>query len=727
MKATDTSVCAKEPIHIPGAVQPHGCLIALDSQTMKLSHVSANVQEFLGLPERALLGKKLADCGFEGLAQWVNSVGSRGTTQLQTSASGHLRLQVVLHRDPAAVHVEFEPATANPVDVGCALERLAEERELSALLDAVAQEVYELTRFDRVVVYRFDEDGHGEVVSEVRHPGMESYLGLHFPESDIPSQARLLYLRNWVRAIPDAQYEPIPVVAHADRAGPLDMSLCHLRSVSPVHLTYLANMGVRASLSVSLVVGGRLWGLISCGHREAKEMPYALRRACETVGRVVSAQIEALQTLEFQQATAGMAPVLAKLKAAMHTRSPAGLQGLLDEPEALLTLVGAAGAAVVEDGKALCVGACPDAAQVAEIARGLERDDGKLLYHTRQLGNDHPEWLNIRATASGVLSFRMPPPLHAAVLWFLPELNEVVKWGGNPNKSAEVLIVDGAARVHPRRSFGLWREQVQGRSRAWTLAERHLAKDLRRTAVEVDLARQVEKAEAAVRARDDLVAVVSHDLRTPLSVVAMQAMVIQRLLAVGNLGGHPQLAASAQTIQRSADRMKSLLQDLLDVAKIDAGRFQVQPVDEPLQLVLQDTFDLMLTIAQNQGVQLTLHNPPAVRIMVDRERIAQVMMNLVGNAIKFTPEGGQVSIHSFLRASQAVIEIRDTGRGISKDHLAHIFDRYWQARHSASMGAGLGLHIAKGIVEAHGGELTVESRAGEGTCMTFTLPVAGAR
>jgi signal transduction histidine kinase len=256
----------------------------------------------------------------------------------------------------------------------------------------------------------------------------------------------------------------------------------------------------------------------------------------------------------------------------------------------------------------------------------------------------------------------------------------------------------------------------------WHSAEQHLARELRRYATELDLVKQVKLHQAAVRARDDLVAVVSHDLRTPVSVIAMQATLLQRFLGEGSIEGSKRLMTSAQTIQRAADRMTSLLRDLLDLAKIEAGRFSVDIQPHEAGLLVHDACELTRQLAESRGIQLIADESSQCLVQADAERVFQVFSNLISNSIKFTREGGVIKVGAHQDEAQCAFWVNDTGPGMSAEQLAHVFDRFWQGKSLDESGAGLGLYICKGIVEAHGGRIWAESELGRGTTVRFTLP-----
>jgi chemotaxis family two-component system sensor kinase Cph1 len=322
------------------------------------------------------------------------------------------------------------------------------------------------------------------------------------------------------------------------------------------------------------------------------------------------------------------------------------------------------------------------------------------------------EYANV---ASGLLAMTIPHVIPSYVLWFRPEVVRTVTWAGDPAKPVESSAT--SARLHPRHSFEAWTQVVRGTSRPWRTAEVDAAEDLRRRAIEADLANQIARAEQAVLLRDELIAVVSHDLKSPLEVIAMAVPVLQPQVAENQ-----RAATTVARVQRAVDRMKALIHDLLDLAKIESGRFDVTLVPCAINQLVTDALSLIAPLAESKGLELTWTSDGDPWVNADAERVFQVLGNLVGNAIKFTPPGGTVRIE-IDRVSDAVrVAVRDTGPGIPAVDLAHIFDRYWQARRARSAGSGLGLYIAKGIVEAHGQRLWVESTHGEGATFYFALP-----
>ena len=726
----DLTNCDREPIHVPGTIQPHGALLSLRGPDLTIAQASANVAEHLGRSLHDVLGRPLsavldAEAASQVQAAFeADDLEERNPLHLTIAGRRH---DGIAHRHAGASILEIEPVLPASDGGGAhplrrALLRVEAARCLPELCQTVVHDVRRLTGFDRVMLYRFDDDGHGSVDAEALEPGLDPYLGLHYPASDIPRQARDLYLKSWLRIIPDARYTPVPLVppARPDGGAPLDLSFAVLRSVSPIHLEYLANMGVRASMSVSLIVRGQLWGLVCAHHRGPRRLPYEARSACEVLGRLVSLQIAALADREaaaLREARRGTQETLASTMRGGEDV----LQALLSRPAELMSLVGAEGAAVVTGSEARTCGRAPPPDLLMRLSDWLDERGEPGVSSTASLASAFPPALDARAVASGLLTFALPGVERRRLLWFRPEIVQTVSWSGDPRKPVEA---DAALRLHPRRSFDLWKEEVHLRSRPWTDGDAESAEGLRRRAVEIDLERQVVREQQAVRARDDLVAVVSHDLRNPLGVIQMQTSQLLRVSTAAQSDQSRRLRTAAERIQRSVDRMNALIQDLLDLAKIEAGRFALQP--EPIEVggLVEETLALMRPLAEARRIAILAPSSHAPPVLADPERVFQVFSNLIGNAIKFTPEGGTIAVTVDPQPGCVLFTVRDTGPGIPADQLPQLFNRYWQAPRKGQEGTGLGLYIAKGIVDSHGGRIWVESTPGAGTRFMFTLPLA---
>ncbi|MCF7532392.1 ATP-binding protein [Pseudomonas petrae] len=721
--------CANEPIRIPGAIQPHGALLTLLETDWTVQQASANAWQMLGIardvqPGDSLarwLGPSLADA----LRAAVQENADLDSLDPLPMAFGGQAFDGLLHRHDGLLFLELEPVATQASMHGLGprltrtLRRLQSAKSLDELYAISVAEIRALTGYDRVLIYRFQEQGHGQVIAESATAELDAYLGLFFPATDIPQQARELYRLNWLRIIPDATYVAAPLVPalRPDNGAPLDMSYAVLRSVSPIHCQYMHNMGVRSSMSISLLKDDRLWGLISCGNREPLQVPHTLRSACQTIGQVLSMQISLLEDQQIQRQRLAKHHMLDRLSRAMNEASDDVYHGLLEHSQALLTLVDASGVAVVIDGQVHLIGQCPSAEQVNALQQWLQTR-ARPVFETASLGAVFPEAQAYSHVASGLLAFSLPKPVANAVLWFRAEVKVSVEWSGNPQQSKRGVN----DRLQPRGSFAAWEQQVDGTARTWNAGEVYAVSDLRRSALEADLSRQVLREKDAVRARDELVAVVSHDLRSPLTVIVMQCGMMQRVIAADIGPSSKRLNSAIDTLQRASARMTRLLEDLLDTSRIEAGRYSIDAEPLDISQLFEDAWSLLTPLALHKFIDLTFSAEPDLKIVADPERMFQVLSNLVGNAIKFTPKAGTVSVTAAAEGDDVVVSVVDSGDGIAADQLPHVFERYWRKREGNPSGTGLGLYISQGIVKAHGGELTATSQQGVGSEFRFTVP-----
>ncbi|WP_271044034.1 ATP-binding protein [Pseudomonas sp. VB3] len=727
--------CADEPIRFPGAIQPHGALLTLREPDLQIVQVSANVASLFNHPPETLLGQPLDTLLGADNARTVQQIASQlnfiDAPALHVTLNGN-EFEGLLHRHQGVLVLEFEPryehfqpksVNGRASNLGKMLQRLQSAKTLQALYEISVSEIQAMTGYDRVLIYRFEEEGHGQVIAEASAPSMELFNGLFFPASDIPEQARELYRTNWLRIIPNADYEPVPLLPklHPDTGQPLDLSFATLRSVSPIHCQYMKNMGVLSSMSISLMKGDKLWGLISCGNREPLHVPNDLRTTCQTIGQVLSLQISAMEALDISRQREEKIEALDTLNQAMSASADTVFDGLAQCPQVLMDLVLAGGVAIIEGQQLHRYGNCPEPAQIRALHKWLQ-DTGQPVFASHHLSAVYPPAADYQPVASGVLAMSLPKPVDNGVLWFRPEVEENIQWSGDPQKPLALEKSDAGLRLRPRTSFEIWKVEMAGISTKWSSGDRFAANDLRRSALENDLARQVLREQQAVRARDELVAVVSHDLRNPMTVISMLCGMMQKAFSSDGTHTSRRISSAIDTMQQAAARMNVLLEDLLDTSKIEAGRYTVKPVPLDVSQILEEAYALLAPLAQEKGVDLSFNAEPGLQINADPERLFQVLSNLIGNAIKFTPRQGKIGISAMSNGEEIVFAVRDSGEGIAPDQLPHVFDRYWTLTENNPTGSGLGLYITQGIVKAHGGRIEAESELGRGSEFRFTVP-----
>jgi two-component system, chemotaxis family, sensor kinase Cph1 len=520
----DITNCDREPIHIPGSVQPHGALLAIDPQELRIVQAGGSTIKIFGVEPIELLEGSIADWfAHDRVSRLRMLLEDEGPLMRPvhaftiTSKQDWQTVDTFIYRSGRLVVLEFEPVReSGPEDtlalVQAMLARVQRAGTPQEFCQGLADEVRRVTGFDRVMVYRFDQDGTGVVDAESRGDDVESFLGLHFPASDIPRQARELYLTNWIRLIPDACYTPEPILPADDprNGAPLDLSHSLIRSVSPMHLEYLANMGVAASMSLSIIMDGRLWGLIACHHRTPRFLSHRLRMACELFAQMASAKLETKVEADDFEAQLRSKRIHEELLRRMSGVADLA-EGLTRYKPNLLDYIPADGVGLWLDDRYTGQGQTPRQDQVASLVAWLNDTAAEGVFHTDRLPLLYPPAAEFADVASGLIALSVSKTPRDYVLWFRPEVIRTVTWAGDPNKPVETTM-DGQ-RISPRKSFAAWRESVRFHSDPWRGVEVEAAKTLRLSLMEVILrridqvAREREKAsikQAALTAELDM-------------------------------------------------------------------------------------------------------------------------------------------------------------------------------------------------------------------------------
>lgn len=527
----DLTNCDREPIHIPGRIQSFGALLAVGDD-WQIVHASANLQEMLGIGSADVVGRQLNSVLDR---QAVHDLRSRLQVLVSDDAVERIfaialtgradRLfDVALHRSPTAIVIEIEVHVETHQDhisnIRPMVDRIRDADGVDDLCQKAARVMKGLTGFDRVMVYRFDPDGSGEVVAEVKEGDLESFLGLHYPASDIPRQARELYKRNLLRIISDVDDPGIPVEpALNDRGEPLDLSLSTTRAVSPVHIEYLRNMGVGASMSVSILKRGELWGLFACHHYSARILPYSVRTAAELFGQFFAFLVDEKET-DLERAEAERAKGLHD-RLMMRLAEGGSLSRDFDTiTEDISRVIQFDGVVGWLDGEYFSRGSTPSREQFAGLSGFLDQRVDRKVFVTDCLSEHHPEAAAFAREAAGVLVLPVSRAPRDYIAFFREEYAQSVNWAGDPQKPYDTGPLGD--RLTPRKSFELWQEVVRGRCRPWTQGDLRAAESLRLTILEIILRITDEAVQERGRSQERqelLIAELNHRVRNILNLI----------------------------------------------------------------------------------------------------------------------------------------------------------------------------------------------------------------
>ena len=621
------------------------------------------------------------------------------------------------------------------------LGQLIEAPSLAEFCQVTVEEVRRITCFDRVMMYHFAADESGEVVAEARDEALEPYLGLHYPATDIPQQARLMYLKSPLRFIADVRYAPAPLVPvrNPQSGRPPDMTHAALRSVSPIHLEYLRNMGVGASMSISLVLDGRLWGMILCHHRTPRLVGYELRDLCVFVGKTFTALLRSKLEREDADYRLRIRENQVRLFDRLTDQSNF-IAGLHQYTPTVLDVLDADGAAICFEGNIILLGTTPTRAQIKELVAWMQTNVAEDVFSTTSYAALNPEGLPLRARASGILAISLAKQPGDYIFWFRPELLQTVTWAGHLQKTE--MLADGQLHLTPRQSFEAWKQSVESTSAAWKPIEIQAAREIRLHISDIRLkifnelqARALTLSQLNTeleRSNDELDSfayVASHDLKEPLRGIHNYSLFLledyaDRLDTEG--------VSKLQTLVRLSQRMEALIESLLQISRVGRQELTIREFD--LNELLAEVLDLLAPSLEQTGTTVNVLQPlPTLRC--DPVRLREVYINLLTNAMRYNDKfekhveigvaptdmqspKGLVSSSEF-----HIMYVKDNGIGIDSRHHERIF-RIFKRLHSQEKyggGTGIGLAIVKKMVEKHGGELWIDSTPGHGTTFYFTV------
>lgn len=734
--------CDSEPIQMPGCSQAHGVVLVLRVSDLTILQVSENSATHLGLGPDELLGKSISAVvaaeGERRLRECLeNEPIERNPLYVYTlqAREGAAALDLSLHTIDGLAILECEPtahdAAAQPdyyALVKKSVARMHAAQTLPDFCEIVADEVRSLTGLDRVMIYRFHEDFHGEVVGESKRADLDPWLGLHYPAEDIPRPAREIFKKIWVRPLPDAAapvMELVPLI-NPDTRRALTMTHCALRGASVMYSEYLQNMGVAASLTLSLLVDGELWGLVACHHHTPTEFPYQVRAACEFVAQVASLQLRAVEQRESLAYRLRLEETHNRLVG--QAAQDAGLAPMTVSKPDLLDAMDATGATIFHTDRWWSVGDTPSDAQLDDLKAWLDarpefQSSTRPVFATDSLVRDYPGGAAFSRIASGVLALPLARKKGSVVLWFRPETIQTVNWGGNPQDKPMVTGPHGP-RLTPRKSFELFTESVKQRALPWKSVEIESALRLRVLIMELVVSRADQLAELNVdltRSNEELDAfayVASHDLKEPLRGISKYTH--QLLESASSADGETR--QRLEGLIRLTVRMDSLLDSLLHFSRVGRATLQFQPVD--LNEVLEEALEMVA--ARRQEVPTEIRIPQQLpTVKCDRMRVREIFVNLLANAMKYN-DRAQREIEIGWSADETrgpVFFVRDNGIGIEPRHFDTVFKmfRRLHGRDAFGGGSGAGLTIVQKLVEQHHGSVWLESTPGVGSTFHFTL------
>jgi len=724
--SVDLTNCDKEPIHIPGKIQSHGFLIAIDKASLNVSYISDNTGTFLNEDPKKLLGKPLAlinsfitqrDPEFN-----IEDLLKLGIIRKSFDAISPHPIEIngnpfYLIISPSTVDwlLEFEPLTLQydiQSTIGRSASAILQGKSVSTLLRNAASEVKKLINYDRVMIYKFLDDGHGEVVAEEKEESLEPFFGLHYPASDIPKQARELYKLNLTRLIADVNTADAPIITYKEDK-PLDLTNSGLRAVSPIHIQYLKNMGVDSSFSISLIARGELWGLIACHNYNPKFIDYKAREGSKLIGQILSSALEYRQDEEDSEVIAQFKDTSSVLSEHLN-RDKYLVEAITGHKTTILDITKATGVAIIFDNGLQTLGNVPANEDIETLAEWLKKSSDETIYYTHRLSEIFHPAKKYKEIASGILSCVLSKELGEMIIWFKPEQITTVNWAGNPEKPV-TTTENGLMSLSPRKSFETWAQVVNNTSERWMPEEiasvlrirEIIITDVNKKANEVRLLN--EKLQAAYEELDTFSYTISHDLRTPLTSIKTYAELLLKNKSIDDNG-----RKMLDRILTGADKMNFLIKEILNLARVGRSDVIFETVDMPL--LLKEITTEVWTAFKADNAELILGQLPDLK--GDNTMIAQVFTNLISNAVKYSSmvEKPKIEVFGSVNDDETVYAIKDNGMGIDNRYYDRVFELFKRMDNVKDIdGTGVGLAIVKRIVEKHNGRVWFESKLNSGS------------
>ena len=737
LPTVDLTNCDIEPIHIPGKVQSHGFLVAVDTHSGFIRYVSENISTYTGQDAKMLLGLNLEKLGNQlnlnaaGTHFLFNQLINTGlnSTSVENLNPYFIEIRqqsfnVIVSLSGDILILEFEPNISADFDIQMAIGRSVSKilagNNTQLLLERAVQEVRKIIGYDRVMIYKFGEDGHGQIIAEDKKEDLPPFLGLHYPASDIPKQARELYKINLTRIIADVGLEPSSIITDKTGYAPLDLTHSELRAVSPMHIQYLKNMGVMASFSISLLAKGELWGLVACHNHSPRFINYNSRESAKLIGHILSSALEFRQgeddTERFEKLSHSLSTLIDNID-----NSSEIFETITKNSITIKDIVAASGSALIEGDKINVIGETPDLPEITKLAKWLFSTMPDLIFTTHRLPHVFQPATSYSDKAGGIIACILSRELKEMLIWFKPEQLQKVHWAGNPEKPVE-LSSDGLMTLTPRKSFESWTEIVRNTSEKWSRAEiaavvtvrEHIIYAIKRKANEIRILN--EKLVKAYDELDSFSYTVSHDLKTPLSSIKTYAELL--LTTNTSLDGHARNIL--ERICNCSDRMALLITEILHYSRV--GRVDMVGSKIDMGRLLPDIWSEISGAVKLANIEFNIFDTPDIH--GDKVMITQVFSNLLHNAIKYSARSNpsKVSISGKANDNEVTYSVTDNGIGIDINYYHKVFELFKRMDNAQDYeGTGVGLTIVKRIVERHGGKIWFESELGVGTTFFVTF------
>ncbi|TYP97964.1 light-regulated signal transduction histidine kinase (bacteriophytochrome) [Tenacibaculum adriaticum] len=734
--------CEDEPIHIPGLIQPHGFLISVDFQTNIINVCSENINNYIDFTYQQLLGKEIKTFFNNTFLSEFNIFKKDTATPFKAfNFSINERLfSISLHHSDNAIIIEGEP-TENQFDKDNQLYNSSKQllsyiedtSTLKELCNSVVLAIKNITNYDRVMVYRFDAEYNGEIIAESKEEHLEPFLGLHYPHTDIPVQARELYIKNHLRIIGDVDYKPVELFTYnLSPIKTLDLSLSILRSVSPIHIQYLHNMGVGATLTVSLIHKGKLWGLIACHHYSPKYLSQDIRNTVKLHGHFITSQIDVRLLNEQYEIAGRVNAAVERLTSKKLAFNRSSIIELFNE-KSIVSLCNSAGVSALIDGELYIYGETPNNEEIQLLGDFLYNysDNGRFV--TSSLSHITSNLKSISEAFPGINYYSLGDETNF-IIWYRTPTIKDIHWAGDPSKSIE----KDTKGLSPRKSFAKFTENVKDTCKPWLEAELAACSNffnffqihIRSIIINEEKENQKKLSEILKETNAELENInwiSTHDLQEPLRKIRMMASTLLRSDTKNPLPEN--VHNKIIRMQNSAERMQTLISDILKYTKANVDAPDFEMVD--LHNLLIQTKEEMNDTLNDTNASLKIEPLPHIKGVPFL--LKQLFLNTIYNSLKFSsPERDPIIVIKMEKDSideisksgmYHVIEVKDNGIGFNNAYKEKIFKIFSRLNNKSDYsGSGIGLALCKKIMIKHQGFIDATGTVDKGATIKLYFP-----
>lgn len=733
MIKNDLDLCSSEPIHIPGYIQAHGFLIVINKEGF-ITHYSENLNELIGEECSYILGDKISSLNpLFGKTLNSNFIPDLINLSWQSNEFKPLNpylmeikgnyYNLLLSASGEDYILEFEPEASNLfIDlqnkVGSTLSQILVNRNLQTILETAVVQIRNIIQYNRVMIYKFHDDGHGEVIAEDRDGNLETWLGLHYPATDIPVQARELYKKNYTRLIANVNDTPVSILS--EKNGSPDLTNSSLRAVSPIHIRYLKNMGVSSSFSVSIIVENELWGLVACHNYTPRFINFKQRETAKLIGQVLSSCVELRNMENMQQEKLQFQNVI--MEVTRHLLNDTKIADVLNHcAPIILEAFKASGIAFLFEGEIYSYGEIPQKDIILQIGTKIQDSEAGIV-STENISEDFTDLFSEDKEFAGVLGCMLAEGLKDCILLFRPEISQTVRWAGNPNKIINFDHI-GQPFISPRNSFEQWIQQVQGKSKKWSAVEIKTIVEIR-DEINIAIGRKTtelrilnQKLREAYAELDSFAYTVSHDLKTPLTAIKAYADLIIRKSTENDV------KIMSSKIVSNSERLHKMINTVLEYSKVGQKNINKEKVN--MSMMIEDITSQLLVGKLNHNLQISVDKTPD--IIGDPILIYQVFLNVIENAVKYSHkvEIPLVSVDGVIENKEIIYRITDNGVGMSSEHQSMAFELFERVGNTEEFeGTGVGLATVKKIMLRHNANISIESSEGSGSTFILKFPLS---